>query len=318
MLQVARLAPNVLQEAADPVAEFLLGQFDDDGGARDRAGSSDLYYTVFALEGLLALQRPVPVERVGAYLDGFGDGGDLDFVHLCCLARCRAALANARAQATALANAGPDSTGPDSTGGESPAPVTDAADAERTKRLAARIDDHRSDDGGFAQSPGAEHGTVYDAFLATGALQDLGEPVRDPEALAQSVSALALPNGGFANHADTPAATTPTTSAAIALLRQLGRSAPHAAAQWLVARVHPQGGFTAVERAPLPDLLSTATALHALAGCDVPFDAFGDPTLDFLDTLWTGRSFCGSWADDAEDSEYTYYALLSLGHLSLV
>lgn len=291
MLQVARLAPNVLQEAADPIAEFLLGQFADDGGARDRAGSSDLYYTVFALEGLLALQRPIPDERVRPYLDGFGDGEGLDFVHLCCLARCRAALANAQRH---------------------DAPHADA------KRVAARILEHRTADGGFAQTPGAEHGTVYDAFLAVGALQDLGEPLPNETALARSVESLALPGGGYANQADIPAATTPTTSAAIALLRQLGSRAPTDAAMWLVSRVTPQGGFAAVERAPLPDLLSTATALHALASCDVAFDAFGETTLDFLDTLWTGRSFCGSWADDAEDAEYTYYALLSLGHLSLV
>ena len=60
MLQVARLAPNQLQKAADPVADFFLSQFNDDGGAKDRAGKSDLYYTVFALEGLIALQRELP------------------------------------------------------------------------------------------------------------------------------------------------------------------------------------------------------------------------------------------------------------------
>ena len=38
MLQVARLAPNLLQEASSPVAKYLLSQFNDDGGAADRAG----------------------------------------------------------------------------------------------------------------------------------------------------------------------------------------------------------------------------------------------------------------------------------------
>ena len=88
MLQVARLAPNLLQEAAEPVAQYLRGQFNDDGGARDRAGNSDLYYTVFALEGLIALRQELPVDRVRPYLERFGHGKGLDFVHLCCLARC--------------------------------------------------------------------------------------------------------------------------------------------------------------------------------------------------------------------------------------
>ena len=73
----------------------------------------------------------------------------------------------------------------------------------------------------------------------------------------------------------------------------------------------------ATEDAPMPDLLSTATALHALSGHHVSFAHLKEPTLDFLDTLWTGRAFCGNWADDEPDCEYTYYALLAMGHLSL-
>ena len=63
MLQVARLAPNLLQEAADPVCDFFLSQFNDDGGAKDRAGQSDLYYTVFALEGLSQLLETISEVR---------------------------------------------------------------------------------------------------------------------------------------------------------------------------------------------------------------------------------------------------------------
>src|SRR5436853_601733 len=92
MLQVARLAPDLLKEAGERVAAFVREQFNDDGGARDRAGKSDLYYTVFALEGLIALQQELPAERIRAWLSGFGVGDGLDFVHLTCLARCWAAL----------------------------------------------------------------------------------------------------------------------------------------------------------------------------------------------------------------------------------
>jgi len=68
----------------------------------------------------------------------------------------------------------------------------------------------------------------------------------------------------------------------------------------------------------MPDLLSTATALHALAGLEISVSAVKDKCLDFVDSLWTNRGgFYGSWADDTIDCEYTYYALLSLGHLSL-
>ena len=251
MLQVARLAPKLLQDASSPIAGFFHSQFNDDGGAADRSGQSDLYYTVFALEGLIALQcEPPPTVR--GFLESFGDGRDLDLVHLCCLARCWAAV-------------------------KQPAP-------DLAPRIHARWD----------------RGSVYHSFLAWGALQDLGHrpepfPVRD----------------------DNRVRTTPTTAAAVTLLRQMGAPVPPEATRWLLARAHPEGGFLATDAAPMPDLLSTATALHALAGQHVPFAHLKEPTLDFLDTLWTGKAFCGTWADDEPDSEYTWYALLAMGHLSL-
>ena len=293
MLQVARLAPNVLQEATDRVAGFLLDQFGDDGGARDRAGASDLYYTVFALDGLIALRVDPPLDRVSKYVDGFGDGEGLDLVHLACLARCRAALSQAESEGPGL--------------------------GDRSAAIADRVLSHRSPDGGFA--PNGERGTVYDAFLAVGALEDLGYPLdsRAATEVCEAVRSLALPEGAFPKRADAPVGTTPTTAAGVTLLRHLAGSAevPPAAAAWLRSRVHPEGGFAATEGAPMPDLLSTATALHALVGMNASIEDLAERSLDFLDSLWTGRSFCGSWADDTLDAEYAFYALLALGHLSL-
>ncbi len=286
MLQVARLAPDVLGDASDRVATFLLDQLADDGGARDRTGASDLYYTVFLLEGLVALRRDVPVERVRGFLTTFDDGGDLDLVHRTCLARCWATL------------------------------PTGAPEPVRT-RLAGHIGAHRAADGGFAPEPDAAHGTAYHAFLATGALEDLGAPPADAARIADAVAALANADGGFASRAGVPGATVPTTAAAVTLLRHLGAPAPKRATDWLLGCAHPEGGFRATPDAPIPDLLSTATALHALAGAHAPLAALREPTLDFIDTLWTGQAFCGNWTDDELDCEYAYYALLALGHLSL-
>lgn len=287
MLQVARLAPKVLEGASDRVAEYLASEFNPDGGVRDRSGRSDLYYTVFGLEGLIALRRNPPAARVRPFLERFGDGGGLDLVHLACLTRCWAALPRG------------------------------SLEPSRAGRLAERLLLHRAADGAFASAPGAARGAVYPSFLAAGALQDLGAGIPEPERLARAIAALALPDGSFPNEPGVPAGTTPTTAAGVALLRQLGHEPPPGTARWLLERAHPKGGFVAAEGTPLPDLLSTATALHALAGLKAPLAAVSERTLDFLDTLWTGRAFCGTWADAQPDSEYTYYALLSLGHLSL-
>src|SRR5262249_46046493 len=90
MLQVARLSPNLLGDSCDLVRQFLSSQLLPDGGFADRSGRSDLYYTVFGLESFVALRSDPP--RSQAYLEQFGDGEGLDFVHLACLARCWATL----------------------------------------------------------------------------------------------------------------------------------------------------------------------------------------------------------------------------------
>jgi prenyltransferase beta subunit len=108
------------------------------------------------------------------------------------------------------------------------------------------------------------------------------------------------------------------TAAAVTVLRHLGETPERDTGMWLLDRCHANGGFFASPSTPVPDLLSTATALHALSALHVPIAGLREPCLDFVDSLWTNRGgFFGTWADDDVDCEYTYYALLALGHLSL-
>src|SRR5262245_28395591 len=173
MLQVARQAPTQLGESRGLVAAFLRGHVNADGGFQDRAGSSDLYYTVFGLDSLVALQEELPVTQTGPYLDRFGDGAGLDFVHLACLARGWAALRRI-----------PD------------VPVVD--------RLVARIEACRSHDGGYAPAPGAAAGTTYAAFLALGAYEDLGRELPQRERLVESLSGLRAADGSYGNKPGMP------------------------------------------------------------------------------------------------------------------
>lgn len=286
MMRAAGMAQNLLHEAADRVADFLQSQFREDGGACNRSGESDLYYTVFALDGLLALNAEPPVEAIQRYLHSFDDGRQLDFVHVACLARCWAGMPEG------------------------------ALDIETAESMLQRIESHRSVDGGYHAEPGSKTGTVYHAFLALGAYQDLNAVLPNPSGLGSSLTGLQTPDGAFANEHNLKLGNTPATAAAATLMRQLGLPVPAGLADWLVARCHELGGFLAMPQAPFPDLLSTATAIHALAGLNAPLDGIRNRCLDFLDALWTGRAFHGHLADDVEDCEYTYYALLALGHLS--
>lgn len=288
MLQVARLAVNLLGESKENIASFLQSQRHADGGFCDRAGNPDLYYTVFGLDATIALREQPMHESVIAYLNRFDDFSALDFVHLASWARCQAAI-------------------------DQP-----THDLERNQRVAAQLERYRTPDGGYHADQGAQQGNAYGAFLAYGAYQDLGLPLPDAPRLIDSVNQLRTPDDAFSNHPGAPQGMTPATAAAVCVLHSQRQPLPAQVGEWLLQQHHPEGGFKATPNAPIPDLLSTATALHALERLQGSLEPIREPCLDFIDTLWSSQGgFYGHWADDQLDCEYAFYGLLALGHLSL-
>ena len=299
MLQVARLARRTLGDSADLVVSFIRSLAAAGGGYCNRGGVPDLYYTSFALDALVALDSLPPDDEAArataAWLDAsFGDGRRLDFVHRCCLARAWAAQPSALCLPKKLCL--PD----------------------RRAEIAATLAAHRAADGGYASRAGASRGTAYGCFLAVNAHADLRQDLSDPEGVVRCIESLRSGDGAWSNEPDQPEGSTTATAAAVATLRSLGRPAPPGIADWFLARLHPAGGFTAAADAPIPDLLSTAVALHALDALEAPWRAHRESVLDFLDSLWSAEgAFHGSWADDQPDAEYTFYGLVALGHASV-
>ena len=291
MLQVARLAPKLLGDSTELVEKFFRSQQNDDGGFKDRAGRSDLYYTVFGMEGLRALQAELPLAKTENFLRSFGTGENLDFVHLCCLARGAAGMENFGRE--------------------------NFFSQDSRQKISGRIEAHRTKDGGYNQVAGSDFASVYGCFLALGAYQDLKLEMPEPLCLVQSLKFLETDDGAWANDRNLKIGSTNATAAAVAALRNLNMPIHQNVGAWLLARCHSEGGFLAMPNAPIPDLLSTATALHALAGMQIPFESVKEKCLDFIDTLWMNEGgFHGYWSDAQLDCEYTYYALLALGHLS--
>ncbi len=286
MLQVARLATKLLGESADLVEAYVRAQQNDDGGFADRGGKSDLYYTSFAIDALTALQVELPTEALRAYLEAQGTGDGLDFVHLCCLVRCWSALERQHAS------------------------------CPETLR---QLEDYRTPDGGYNQTPNAETSSAYGSFLAYGAYADHGYEHPELDRLAESLNGLLTPElGAWANDRSIPIPNVPATAAAVTVYRNLRLPIPDKTPNWILGCLHEQGGFMPFPQAPMPDLLSTAVALHALDGLQAPLDKVREACLDYIDTLWTAEGgFFGNWGDDRLDIEYTYYGLLALGHLSL-
>jgi hypothetical protein len=233
---------------------------------------------------------------------------------------------------------------------------------------------YRSGDGGFANHPGQSGGSAYGCFLALSALQDLADSAVAPggavaAGMAACVLSLRRPEGGFANESGVPIAMAPSTAAAIMVLTQttgvsgggsqgcpppitekLVRENMASGAEWLRSSRRADGGFAAVEGID-SDLLSTATALHALASVKT---SIGDPnsadkqaglnvglpvgaversqrkslgnpaetpshrelTRKYVLGLRERGGFYGGSSDRTCDCEYTFYGLLALGHLA--
>lgn len=294
MLQVARLAQRTLGDAADLVTQFLERLALPDGSYANRDGKTDLYYTSFALDALAALDRLPDGTRAlctQQWLKAWGSGAELDFVHRCCLARAWASQ--------------PATTRP----------------REQLTDLANSLASNRAADGGYATRGGSPGGTAYGCFLAVNALEDLGQPplaAAEREAIIACLGKLRSDDGGWANAPGQPLGSTTATAAAIATLSSLEAEIPEEAGAFLLTQQHPAGGFLATPDTPMPDLLSTAVALHALDAVDAPWRKQQELVLDYLDSLWSAEGgFHGSWADDLIDAEYTYYGLVALGHASV-
>lgn len=292
MRRAVAKAQKALGESVEAVREFFGHHLCEDGGFQGRDGQSDLYYTVFGLEASMALDVKLAYDRIEDYLRQFDSGQSLDLVHLASLVRCRANMADC--------------------GGH-------AIDADAQRAMTSHLMNFRATDGGFSTSTGADRGHVYGSFLALGICQDLQVDDLEPAPMLESVCSLQMADGGFSNEPTMTVSATAATAAAVTIFHYLKASIPEPALQWLAARAEPYGGFSAIEFGPdmaIPDLLSTATALHALTLIGVDMDEIRERNLDYLDALWSTRGgFQGHPADDVLDCEYTYYGLLSLGDL---
>ena len=287
MLETAALARAELREGADDVLGFVRSRAMSDGGFRGRAADSDLYYTVFGLDCVLAMGEQPDLERAAAFLGKFGDGDGLNLIHLGCLARCWT-----RVGAIGL------------------------SDSDR-RGILSRVEKYRSRDGGYHTEKNADNGSIYGCFLACAAYQDLGGRMPEPADVADSIEALKMDDGLFTSEIGLQKATVNAAVGAILLLGDLGRPVAPAVGEWLLAQCHKDGGFLAAPGVPVPDLVSTATALFALRRAGADLAGVKKSCINFVGSVWDDDGgFAGHWLDDTVDCEYTFYALLSLGCLT--
>lgn len=285
MLEAAARGAEMSGKDAGKISAFILSCQGTDGGFRGHGKESDLYYTMFALEGLSALGADFDRDAVGGYIHS-KEPEDLDFIHCCCLARCIS--------------------------------LFEIDDANLSGRIIRRINEYRGAGGGFSHTQLDRSCSGYGCFLATGAYDDLGVSLENQEAMLRCVENLLNPDGSYKNQAQDFCSTVPSTAAAVSVLSRFGRAVRRESIDRLIACKISRSGFGVSPQVPFADLLSTASALFALRLAEVESERFNEGCVEFVMSLLkdAGGGFCANEFDGRADCEYTFYGLMSLGLLT--
>jgi len=247
-------------------------------GYRGRRGGADLYYTAFAVRALHALDRLAALDRESLQISLVSQA-PVTIIDVVSLLQVEVLL-----------------------GGE-------------TRSVAARlaaVERLRTEGGGYAKTPGGM-ASVYHSFLAILCYDLAGVALPQRGTLLAFIRSRQRPDGGFAETEGASQGTTNATAAALGALRVLQGEDAGARARacgFLLSMQHASGGWLAVPRAPVPDLLSTFTALVALDGSGrVRADQYAQARAFAQASERADGGFAaGPW--DAEvDVEYTYYGL---------
>ncbi len=107
-----------------------------------------------------------------------------------------------------------------------------------------------------------------------------------------------------------------TVVAAKAVLNGIGQKSTKEIEAKLMSYYKGKGGFVALQKTPIEDLLSTSIALYALNFIDADIKTIKPDCLSYVDGLYLNGGFCATELDIDIDIEYTFYGLLALGSLS--
>lgn len=294
----ASLSPSTL----DIHREFLRSRQRPDGGWAGREGSSDPYYTAFALRGLW-ICGGLDAAVAGKAADFFrgklqSHQSVVDLMSLI----FGAAILEIAASQTVIGDDGP-----------------------WADRVAALMSTMRTGDGGFAKTPEGRAGSTYQTFLSTLCFELIQQPVPNKSDVARFLNSQRQSDGGYLEIRAAKRAGVNPTAAAIGTLRCIGELSNvdwKTTLEFLQQRQNHDGGFSANTRIPFSDLLSTFTAIWTivdiLQSVDQDVDGFSiDDVAGILRRAGRyarqmshhGGGFVGFELDETPDVEYTFYGL---------
>jgi len=291
-LQMVSLLRNALdlldQKGQQEVFQFLKSQQNADGGFMDRGGRSDLYYSLFGMLLLRAMEsevrdpkseklftkpvegNPQPVteatEKLKQFIQSLSSKAVPGFIEQCCLALEQKELG--------------------------------ISWISRIKTLVK-----------LSRSFWKERNSInlsYRSFLLFLTL-DAVLPFRR---LLQRFSGKMLSRIEVNEHSPCS-----EIAAKVFLLKMLGKDGSDEQLL-LLSFASESGGFRAFQHLERADMLSTAVALFALknAGCDLRL--LKPSSLDFIQQNFIDGAFLSGDGDPTADLEYTFYGLLALGTLA--
>jgi prenyltransferase beta subunit len=267
----------------DKTVEYIASLQNPDGGFRGRTYKSDLYYTVFAIDILLAAKADFDRDKLIGYLQGL-KSDNLDFIHLCCLIRSAATMS--------------------------------ILEDSLKLRLMEQLKQYLCSDGLYHHVQAGQNASVYGTFMAFSAAQDLNVTLVEPATLMSKLDKFRHPNGSYKNEYGQGVGTLPSTAAAMVMQSQLQMPVDKKTTDWVLDCITEEDGFAVSPRMPVADLLSTATALQALRLAKADITPIKEQCRPFVASLLQNNGgFCAISFDPAVDVEYTFYGLLAMGNL---
>ncbi len=300
MSYLSDLLDRIAAAAADlpqtpSVAEFLRRAQHDDGGWRGRSGASDPYWTAFALRCACVVGiRDEPFWHRAAQYVLQAIGTELGFVDATSLLLTVILIRRIAPEA-----------------------VPDQVWHQCTERLVNELERARHPSGGYRKSRVGRDASTYATFLAHLCYGELGQAMPRRDAAVQFLLSRQQPDGGFFEvRPGKPSGTNPTAAAVVVLAKEraFDREQRQRAAEFLFGVRSPAGGFCANRSIPLPDLLSTFTALAALdeLGTPVPPTTLSQTEKFARSLLRDDGGFSAAPWDLETDPEYTFYGIGSL------
>jgi hypothetical protein len=267
------------EESLSRIAGFIESQRLPDGSFVNKSGRSDIYYTLFGWMLSYVLGIKPDTGTTADYLAG-QHTASMDLIHYAAYVRCR--------MIQQLWERG------------KPGVFLRSLFSSHAV-LPEEINGIPHDD---PQSP-------YTQFIRLSLLEDCGQRIKQAAAVTESLKAYHVSGGGYTNIPGGKTASVNATAAALSVMGQLEGYRMHSDVLCLQDMQTGTGGFAATKDSPVPDLLSTATALFVLS-------CYGRspkiPPLDFIESHWLDSGgFAATLLDDGSDTEYTFYGLLALG-----